>query len=190
MFLIDESPIGPCAVFMAPKTGATSLTIIAEKHNVGHRSILWERRDKDWPGDFHEMNWSIIEDRKVVITIRDPRERLLSLWKHYCNHTDNQELTLEGFVSIQGGLSRFFRFTMMDWYRHLMVCGYPVHYIRMESFQEGIKKHLGWEEHVHENTTNHLPWTDFHQEIEQYGWWKEDVKVFRYDCGLPQNLNT
>jgi len=170
MFLINESPIGQCIVFMAPKTGATSLTQMASSHNIKHRNI----------SDFHETETSVIKGRSVVITIRDPRERLLSLWKHYCNEFNN--VPLNQFMEIQHSQNKFFKSPLYKWYEDLLRLDktpqHELHFLRLEHFAADTERLLGWSNPVHINTTDHGPWAEYKEDLETTDWWKRDLELF------------
>lgn len=177
MFLLDDTPTGGVAVFMAPKTGTTSLTEIAKANGVMHNTGHWHAKKREWIADQHEMDWTAIKWRSVVITIRDPRDRLVSLWKHFQNQYKNED-TLKSFMSEQGGMGPFFKWNLCDWYGYLMRRRVLVDFIRMEHFHDDIKKLLGWKQKVHINKTSHGPWQDHEETIKDYGWCEDDLEMF------------
>jgi len=199
MFLIEESPIGPCVVFMAPKTGATSLTEMAKGRGIQHRTSNWSYslppRARMIP-DFHEINVKITEGWPIVLTVRDPRTRLLSLWRHYCNDR-KCDVTLEEFITLQTNLYEFFRDPLHVWYSKVLKNNelshrrprYELHFLRLENFAADVERLLGWDKPVHTNKTKHGTWQEYEKELNQTTWWKDDLEIFgspesRWNTGL------
>jgi len=172
MLLIDEPLLGPIALCCAPKTGCTSLTKIAELHGVKHATSDWHAVDTELIKNYH----------MVVVTVRDPRSRLLSLWRHWCNETKS-EVNLRDFCSNrqrgEGPSSElFFNSSLTEWYNDLhvdLVC------IRLESFHEIIQRLFGWRDRIHVNTTKHGPWVDYKDTLDEFPHlWREDMEAFGY----------
>ncbi len=168
MFLIKETKRrGPIVLFCAPKTGATSVTWIADRRGLFHVD------KKDW----HSCNSDCIGDRKVVLTVRDPRSRLLSLWKHFVS--ERTFVTLGVFVDRMDSLPPFFNWRLVDWYAPVLDRDYEL--VKIESFHEDLRRHLGWLKCLHLNSTSHGPWEDYPDIISQTeDWWLDDASRFGY----------
>lgn len=168
MFLIDKTNVGSAVLYCAPKTGCTSLTEIANLNGIHHvDSDRW-----------HVFDRAFISGRTVAITVRDPRQRLLSLWRHYCNEI--KETNLEDFIAMQDSIGPFFKLQLCDWYKSLL--GVRLELIHMECFHEDIFRILGWTQRIHINKTNHLHWRDYKEAVMAHkSWWRDDALAFGYE---------
>ena len=169
MFLIDDSSIGPVIVFCAYKTGCTSLTEIAKHHGVTHEE----------PEFWHTVDTSKIGNRNVVITVRDPRERLLSLWGHW-RVSSQSKASLQEFLNLRICLDDFFRVTLTSSYMCLL--GRDLTHIRMETFHEDLERLFGWTHRVHLNKTKHPSVEELCGVIDtDIKWWWPDAVNFGYE---------
>lgn len=170
MFLIDETNIGPAVVYCAPKTGCTSLTAIARDHGYSHLN------EKHW----HVFGREHANNRAIILTVRDPRDRLMSLWTHFRGEV--MDISLDSFLRMQihCDVAEFFRFCLCDWYRGLI--GLPIETVRLETFQQDLNRLFGWQEVRHENKTRHCNWKEYREIVEPYvHWWQDDALAFGYE---------
>jgi len=167
VYLIDETNVGPVAMFCAPKTGCTSLTKIAKRYSISHVDL----------NHWHGCSDDCIEGRIVVLTVRDPRTRLLSLWRHFCREKRTQ-ITLGVFIDRQEHLMPFFKCTLSDWYKPVL--DHSPHLIRIETFHDDLKGLFGWTRRIHVNITDSRRWRNHHNLDETQKWWIDDAKRFGY----------
>ncbi len=185
MLVIIESPIGPCVLFTAPKTGATSIAEMARRYDIEHQTSTWSYKQKRWIPQLHEMDFDLIRGKPVVVTVRDPRTRLLSLWKHYCNE-NKSNISLKDFIAAMPSLAPFFRDSLHKWYADLLDGNemsnrrsrYEIHFLRLETFTTDVERLLGWNPPVHTNRTKHEHWKEHEEEINSTDWWKRDLELF------------
>ncbi len=167
MYLIDNTTVGPAVLFCAPKTGCTSLAEIAKHYGESHLD----------PSNWHICDGDYAEGRSVILTVRDPRRRLLSLWRHFC-HEKKTQVTLGVFAFQQKKLRPFFRYTLSDWYKPVL--GRRYYLIRMETFSEDLERLFGWTHKSHLNKTNSWCWRHHQDLAGNREWWTDDAKQFGY----------
>ncbi len=167
VYLIDKTHVGPVALFCAPKTGCTSLTEIAKHYGISHAD----------PSNWHICDDTCIKGRTVILTVRNPRSRLLSLWRHFC-HEKKTQVTLGVFIYRQQRLRPFFKYTLSDWYKPVLERSREL--IRIETFHDDLERLLGWTHRTHINKTNSGHWKNHQIPTGNYDWWTDDARNFGY----------
>lgn len=98
----------------APKTGSTALHAAALTPSAVAAGV------RCTPEDMHLMPLAVeVAGRQIFIAVRDPRERLVSLWQHYRTCRNGREQTdLGEFVRLLSGdnTDPFFSKRMADYY--------------------------------------------------------------------------
>lgn len=159
--------VGDKVVCCAPKTGSTSLTQLAREHGFEHQT----------PGHQHEVE--PVSEKTHIITVRDPRDRLVSLWRHYCGAEED--------ISLAEFLQRHEKYCLPKFYvqqqTHVYgsLFGVRPWIIRFERFAEDIEVHLEWKDPPHLNSTVHPPWRDCGVDWGKYfATWRDDYYAFGY----------
>lgn len=115
-------------LFLAPKTGCTSVTHAMRNAGYYHRNTQW-----------HISEWR--KDRRPVFAMyRDPFERLLSLWGHGMA-SGGKPHNLEEFVEkeVLDGPLQFYSWNQAMWYRNVGVDDF----IFLNYVEQDFKEKLG-----------------------------------------------
>lgn len=98
-----------------PRTGSTILhSLLCPPHTyvIGPQGFVGEECDK------HTLHIPFHgEDKEIVFMVREPVERLSSLWRHYCLFHGHVEFDAFCHLVLDGRISWFYKYTLYDYYR-------------------------------------------------------------------------
>jgi len=168
MFVTDDY-----VLYTAPKCGSSSLVQHLRSRGIKTASHL-----------VHDVHWSnTFSGKRIIVTVRHPRQRLLSMWKHLLREIGNDKNGFERFAfqTQHPDYYNFYKKTLCDWYRPILP--YVTHVIRVETFQDDCDRLLGVGKLPHHNKTNHPTWDEELKKNESIAswvesWGSEDIGLF------------
>lgn len=168
-------PTEKTVIATAPKTGSTSLHAMAHRHAPDERSRPFIVR-VDTPHGQHDCGLPecVKDDRdawQVIVTIRNPFTRIVSLWRH--QQATEFASTFRMFVDrvAEKIAPEIYSRTLVDWYSECGVDGV----IRFESFEaDVVALQLFRCDVAHENASRAV--RDPHDDVtrEKTGLWARD----------------